>query len=190
YEQFLERIGYSTRPEATLETLNRIYKSWCRKIGYDNVLKRIYFEENHDGPFPVMDPNDFLTTWMKHGTSGSCWPSGEALYSVLSLTGFKVERVAGQMLECNDPMNPNHGAMIVDFDGRILAQADPGPVEKIVIAPIDISALREERVRRLGHDTVAHSRSHIYSYLNQKKFIAEGAIPSIESLKSRIISAK
>ena len=27
------------------------------------------------------------------------------------------------------------GSMIVDFDGRILAQADPGPGEKIVVGP-------------------------------------------------------
>ena len=143
YEQFLERIGYSTRPEPTLEILNAIYKSWCRDIGYDNVLKRIYFAENHEGPFPVMNPNDFLKTWMKHGTSGSCWPSGEALYSVLSLTGFKVERVAGQMLECNDPMDPNHGAMIVNVDGKYY-HTDPGIVSEDVLQLIDGKATQTD----------------------------------------------
>jgi predicted amidohydrolase len=37
--------------------------------------------------------------------------------------------------------------MIVDFDGRILAQADPGPGEKVVVAEIDVAALREARRR-------------------------------------------
>ena len=41
--------------------------------------------------------------------------------------------------------------MVVDFDGRILAQADPGPGEKIVVGPIDLAALRAERERRGGH---------------------------------------
>jgi formamidase len=54
------------------------------------------------------------------------------------------------------------GSMIVDYDGRILAQADPGPGEKIVVAPIDIGALREERARRRGHDMLAHLRTEAY----------------------------
>jgi predicted amidohydrolase len=37
------------------------------------------------------------------------------------------------------------GSQIVDFDGRLLANASPGPGERIVVAPIDISALRHER---------------------------------------------
>src|SRR3954454_8431559 len=43
------------------------------------------------------------------------------------------------------------GSMVVDYDGRILAQADPGPGEKIVVGPIDLAALRVERDRRRGH---------------------------------------
>jgi arylamine N-acetyltransferase len=125
YEQAMEKLGFTDQPPATLDTLNAIYKSWCRRVGYDNALKRIYIEEGHSGPFPVMDPNDFLTRWMEDGTSGSCWPSGEALYGVLVHTGFTIERVAGQMLECNDPMNPNHGALRAHLNGRIY-HVDPG----------------------------------------------------------------
>jgi predicted amidohydrolase len=51
------------------------------------------------------------------------------------------------------------GSMIVDFDGRILSQAEPGPGEKIVVGPIDIPALREERSRRRGHDFLGHIRT-------------------------------
>ncbi len=54
------------------------------------------------------------------------------------------------------------GSMIVDFDGRILAQADPGPGAKIVVAPIDISALRHERSIRQGHHMLAHLRTEAY----------------------------
>jgi predicted amidohydrolase len=46
--------------------------------------------------------------------------------------------------------------MVVDFDGRILAQADPGPGEKIVVGPIDLDALRFERERRQGHAVLKH----------------------------------
>jgi predicted amidohydrolase len=54
------------------------------------------------------------------------------------------------------------GSMVVDFDGRILAQADPGPGEKIVIGPIDLAALRVERERRRGHHMLAHLRMEAY----------------------------
>jgi formamidase len=61
--------------------------------------------------------------------------------------------------------------MVLDFDGRILAQADPGPGEKIVVGPIDLAALRQERQRRSGHDMRAHLRSEIRTYLNQPRFV-------------------
>ncbi len=55
------------------------------------------------------------------------------------------------------------GSMVVDYDGRILAQADPGPGEKIVIGPIDLAALRAERERRRGHHMLGHLRTEAYT---------------------------
>jgi hypothetical protein len=55
------------------------------------------------------------------------------------------------------------GSMVVDYDGRLLAQADPGPGEKIVVGPIDIPALRAERDRRRGHHMLAHLRTEAYT---------------------------
>jgi len=54
------------------------------------------------------------------------------------------------------------GSMIVDYDGRVLAQADPGPCEKIVVGPIDLAALRAQRERRRGHQMLAHLRTEAY----------------------------
>ncbi len=83
------------------------------------------------------------------------------------------------------------GSMVVDYDGRILAQADPGPGEKVVVAPIDVAGLRRERERRLGHDTRAHTRSDAYSYLKRPYLQAGGATPpTIASLEERIVAAK
>ena len=64
--------------------------------------------------------------------------------------------------------------MIVDFDGRILAQADPGPGEKIVVGPIDIAALRQERERRRGHHMLAHLRME--SYKGYRRSIYPGSL--------------
>jgi predicted amidohydrolase len=73
----------------------------------------------------------------------------------------------GASLEHYPPFSWPGGSMIVDYDGRILAQADPGPGEKVVVAPIDLSALRSQRDRRLGHDVRAHLRSELFSYLSR-----------------------
>jgi predicted amidohydrolase len=65
------------------------------------------------------------------------------------------------------------GSMIVDYDGRILAQADPGPGAKIVVAPVDITALRHERGTRVGHHMPAHLRTEAYP-VYRKTFYAPG----------------
>lgn len=62
------------------------------------------------------------------------------------------------------------GSMVVDFDGRILAQADPGPGEKVVVAPVDISALRHERSVRRGHQNLAHLRTEAYPLYKQSLY--------------------
>jgi hypothetical protein len=56
--------------------------------------------------------------------------------------------------------------MVVDFDGRVLAEASPGPGERIVVAPVDISALRHERAARRGHHMLAHLRTEAYPVYN------------------------
>lgn len=82
------------------------------------------------------------------------------------------------------------GSMIVDFDGRVLASAGEQSGEKIVIAPIDIGAIRAEKKRRKGHDTIAHFRNDAYSYQQQNHFGIDTKIPTINSLNKRIEHAK
>jgi len=55
------------------------------------------------------------------------------------------------------------GSMIIDYDGRLLAQTEPGTGEKIVVGPIDLAALRAERKRRRGHQMLAHLRTEAYT---------------------------
>lgn len=64
------------------------------------------------------------------------------------------------------------GSMIVDFDGRILAQADPGPGAKIVVAPVDVDALRHERSQRRGHHMLSHLRTEAYPVYRSTYFPA------------------
>jgi predicted amidohydrolase len=65
------------------------------------------------------------------------------------------------------------GSMIVDYDGRILAEAPPGPGERIVVGPVQLGALRMERNRRVGHSMPAQLRTEIYT--RQRETIYPGS---------------
>lgn len=144
-ENILEAFGFSSIPEPSLESLHAIYKAWSRKVGYDNVQKRVYFARGGTGPFPVADPNDFVDSFLTHGTGGSCWVVAETYFGILHHVGYDVRRVAGQMLECDDPMKPNHGTVIVTMDG-VEYVADPSMCgeEAIPLVPGEASAAQSK----------------------------------------------
>jgi hypothetical protein len=52
----------------------------------------------------------------------------------------------------------------------VLAEASPGPGERIVVAPVDVSALRHERAARRGHHMLAHLRTEAYPVYRQHTY--------------------
>jgi formamidase len=76
----------------------------------------------------------------------------------------------GATLRHYPPYSWPGGSQIVDFDGRILADATPGPGERIVVAPIDVSALRHEREVRCGHHMLAHLRTEAYPVYRDHRY--------------------
>ncbi len=81
-------------------------------------------------------------------------------------------------------------SMVVDYEGRVLGQAESGPCEKVVVAPIDIRSLRDERRRRVGHDMRAHLRSEAHSYSCQP-VMPRGTHPiHVDQLRDRIQRGK
>jgi predicted amidohydrolase len=68
----------------------------------------------------------------------------------------------GASLKHYPPYSWPGGSQIVDFDGRLVAEASPGPGERIVVGPIDVSAVRHERASRSGHHMLAHLRTEAY----------------------------
>ncbi len=103
----------------------------------------------------------------------------------------------GATLQHYGPFSWPGGSMIVDFDGRILAQADPGPGEKIVVTEIDLGALREARASRLGHNPQAHLRREAYpqaptgyphgSFTSAKDPKGNRTVPENEALIRRVL---
>jgi predicted amidohydrolase len=106
-------------------------------------------------------------------------------------TAYVVAANQGAQMSHYPPFSWPGGSMVVDYDGRILAQADAGPGEKVVVAPIDIAALRAERARRVGHDMRSHLRSEVHPYLGKPWLAPAGADPIDKaSIEKRIRHAK
>ncbi|MEZ6116727.1 MAG: nitrilase-related carbon-nitrogen hydrolase [Pirellulaceae bacterium] len=104
---------------------------------------------------------------------------------------FVVACNQGSSLSNYAPFSWPGGSMIVDFDGRILSQANPGPGEQITVGPVDIAALRAERERRNGHHMLSHLRMEAYRHYQSTVFPAGGPEPpSIESNEQRIRNSK
>ncbi|MBS1796331.1 MAG: nitrilase [Acidobacteria bacterium] len=91
------------------------------------------------------------------------------------------------------PYSWSGGSMIVDFDGRVLAKASEGPGEKIVVAPLDITALRHEGEIRRGHQMLAHLRTEAYPVYNRHiyppQFLNRGETLSYEENNRRIAAS-
>ena len=84
--------------------------------------------------------------------------------------GYVVAANQGASLRHYPPYSWPGGSQVIDFDGRILAEASPGPGERIVVAPVDIGALRHERETRRGHHMLAHLRTEAYPVYASRRF--------------------
>ncbi len=99
----------------------------------------------------------------------------------------------GASLKHYPPYSWPGGSQVVDYDGRMLAEASPGPGERIVVAPIDISSLRHERASRIGHHMLSHLRTEAYPVYRGEGYgpRSNPAVPlSYEENSERIARAK
>jgi predicted amidohydrolase len=104
----------------------------------------------------------------------------------LENTAFVVAANQGASLRHYPPYSWPGGSMVVDYDGRLLAQASPGPGERIVVAPIDVTALRHEREARTGHALLAHLRTEAYPVYRQHRYPPAGAEARLLSYESNL----
>jgi formamidase len=98
----------------------------------------------------------------------------------------------GASLKHYPPYSWPGGSQVVDYDGRLLAEASAGPGERIVVAPIDISALRHERESRRGHHMLAHLRTEAYPAYRQHQYpprIADDNAPLSYEKNNQLIDA-
>jgi N-hydroxyarylamine O-acetyltransferase len=122
-ERVLEGLGLDRLPQPDHTGLGRVYDAWCRRVPFDNVLKRIHIASGSPAPLPGDAPAEFFETWLRHGVGGTCWAGNGALAELLRALGFTAERGVATMMVGPDP-TPNHGTVIVHLeDGACLVDA-------------------------------------------------------------------
>ena len=99
---------------------------------------------------------------------------------------FVVAANQGASLRHYPPYSWPGGSQIVDYDGRLLAQASSGPGERIVVAPIDITAVRHERETRVGHHMLAHLRTEAYPVYARHRYPPAGHDPAAASYERNV----
>ncbi len=158
-------------------------------ICYDWLFPEVLRELRHKGAEVLCRVSAYMDPW--GATPPMDWWTLFNRARAAENTCFVVASNQGAHMDQYPPFSWPGGSMVVDFDGRVLAQADPGPGEKVVVAPIDVMALRAARDRRRGHDMTAHHRGAAYPYARQAGFPPATDHPiSVESLDDRIAKAK
>lgn len=113
--RILARLGVSRPRTANLDVLRTLYGAWCTHVPFDNVRKMIALRSGDAGRLPGNDAVDFFERWLSDGCGGTCWPTSNALYTLVTSLGFDARRLAGSMRDCG---MVNHGSVKVSIDGR------------------------------------------------------------------------
>ncbi len=153
---------YPADPFPVVETeIGRLGVAICYDWLFPETIRQIAF----NGAEVIVRVSAYMDPW--GATAPMDWWTLFNRARAAENTVYVVAANQGASLAGYPPFSWPGGSMVVDFDGRVLAQADPGEGEKVVVAPIDIGTLRHERARRVGHDMRAHLRSELHTYMRQ-----------------------
>ncbi len=178
---------YPEEPFPVVETpLGRLGVAICYDWLFPETIRQIAF----NGAEVILRVSAYMDPWGSNEPMD--WWTLINRTRALENTTYVVAANQGARFENYPPFSWPGSSMVVDYDGRILAQAEAGPGEKVVIAPIDIDALRAERGRRIGHDMRSHLRSSIHPYLSREYLAPAGSDQPLskQSIEARIRSAR
>ena len=178
--------GYGAEPFPVADTeLGRIGVAICYDWLFPETIRQLAF----NGAEILVRVSAYMDPW--GATPPLDWWTLFNRARAAENTAYVVAANQGAQLKHYPPFSWPGGSMVVDYDGRVLAQADPGPGEKVVVAPLDVAALREARARRVGHDMRAHLRSELHTYL-ERSWLARGGKEPLDkaAIVERIRDAK
>lgn len=115
YKSVLSRLGFEELPSSDLQGLEALYRAWSLQVPFDNIRKATNLLGNHGGPLPGTTAEDFFQNWLSSRAGGTCWPTANALASLLERVGFETRRATASVFDLG---SDNHGTVIVRLDGR------------------------------------------------------------------------
>jgi predicted amidohydrolase len=136
-------------------------------ICYDWLFPEVLRQLAANGAEVLVRVSAYMDPW--NATAPMDWWTIINRCRAIENTAYVVAANQAASLKNYPPYSWSGGSQIVDYEGRLLADASPGPGERIVVAPIDVSALRHERQTRRGHSFLAHLRTEAYP-VYQKHF--------------------
>ena len=148
-------------------------------ICYDWLFPEVLRQLTANGAEVLIRVSAYMDPW--GATEPMAWWTIINRARALENLSYVVAANQGASLRHYPPYSWPGGSQVVDFDGRLLAEASPGPGERIVVAPLDISALRHERQSRIGHHMPAHLRTEAYD-------VYQHAVYSSQHLKDEPLS--
>jgi len=149
--------GYEDEPFPVAETpIGRLGAAIC----YDWLFPEAIRQLAANGAEVLLRVSAYMDPW--GATPPMDWWTVVNRARALENMAYVAASNQGASLRNYAPFSWPGGSMVVDYDGRILSQADPGPGEKIVVAEIDLGALRAARQERRGHNPLAHLRTEVY----------------------------
>jgi arylamine N-acetyltransferase len=113
--KILRRLEFNEPVSADIQTLQRLYSSWCMNMPFDNLRKMIALKSGNKQSLPGLDASDFFENWLENGCGATCWPMANALYELLISVGFDAQRIAGYMMDLGVI---NHGSLKVFINGK------------------------------------------------------------------------
>lgn len=129
-------------------------------ICYDWLFPEVLRQLTANGAEILIRVSAYMDPW--GATEPMSWWTTINRARAIENVAFVVAANQGASLRHYPPYSWPGGSHVIDFDGRVLAEASPGPGERIVVAPIDLSALRHEREVRAGHHMPSHLRTEAY----------------------------
>lgn len=160
-------------------------------ICYDWLFPEVLRQLAANGAEVLVRVSAYMDPW--GATEPMAWWTLVNRSRALENLAYVVAANQGASLRHYPPYSWPGGSQVVDFEGRLLAEASAGPGERIVVAPIDISALRHERQSRVGHHMLAHLRTEAYDVYQRSGYPPAGggrAALSYEANGERIEAAK
>jgi predicted amidohydrolase len=165
--------GYPDDPLPVTDTeIGKLAVATCYDWLFPEVLRELALK----GAEVLVRISAYMDPW--GATAPMDWWTVVNRCRALENTAFVVAANQGASLAHYPPFSWPGGSMVVDYDGRVLAEAPPGPGERIVVGPIHVGALREERRRRVGHSMLAHLRTELFP--RQRAAVYPGARSAAE----------